>query len=89
MGLNIKNPRVHALARRAAEATGRTQTGAIELALEELLRRRGVDPHAARVETTVDLARKVVAEYNADRGHANPAISRVEDLYDSVTGLPR
>ena len=33
MGLNIQNERVHALARQAAAATGRTQTGAIELAL--------------------------------------------------------
>lgn len=37
MGLNIKNERVHELARRAAKCTGRTQTGAIELALERLL----------------------------------------------------
>jgi len=89
VSLNIKNERVHALARQAAQATGRTQTGAIELALEELLRRHGLDPEEARIEAKLDLALKIVAEYNADRGRANSEIRRVEDLYDNATGLPR
>ena len=37
MGLNIKNERVCALARRAAELTGKTQTSAIEEALQRLI----------------------------------------------------
>lgn len=37
MSLNIKNERVHALAREAAELAGTTQTGAIEQALEQLI----------------------------------------------------
>jgi antitoxin VapB len=37
VGLNIKNEHVHELAREAARRTGRTQTGAIKLALEKLL----------------------------------------------------
>lgn len=37
MGLNIKNERVHELARRAARTTGKSQTGVIEEALERLL----------------------------------------------------
>ena len=37
MSLNIKNERVHALAREAARRTGRSQTSAIELALEKLI----------------------------------------------------
>ncbi|MCA1781348.1 MAG: type II toxin-antitoxin system VapB family antitoxin [Intrasporangiaceae bacterium] len=77
------------MARQAAQATGRTQTGAIELAFKELLRRHGLDPEAARIETKVDLAHKIVAEYNADPGRSNAEISSVEDLYDSATGLPR
>jgi antitoxin VapB len=44
MGLNIKNERVHRLAREAARVTGRTQTGAIEEALVKLLREYDVDP---------------------------------------------
>ena len=38
MSLNIKNPRVHALAKEAARRTGTTQTGAMERALEQYLR---------------------------------------------------
>lgn len=89
MGLNIKNERVHALARQAAAATGRTQTGAIELALEELLRRHGLDPGQARITAKVDLAQRIVAEYSADQARANAEIRSVEDLYDSATGMPR
>ncbi|WP_277453642.1 type II toxin-antitoxin system VapB family antitoxin [Janibacter sp. DB-40] len=37
MGLNIKNERVHALARQVAQRTGATQTSAIEEALERRL----------------------------------------------------
>lgn len=37
MGLNIKNERVHALAREVARRTGATQTSAIEDALERRL----------------------------------------------------
>lgn len=37
MGMNIKNERVHALAREAAQRTGRSQTSVLELALEKLL----------------------------------------------------
>ena len=41
MSLNIKNERVHALAREAARVTGKTQTGVIEEALERLLKEYG------------------------------------------------
>ncbi|MGH3425128.1 MAG: type II toxin-antitoxin system VapB family antitoxin, partial [Nocardioidaceae bacterium] len=37
MSLNIKNERVHDLAREAAQRTGRTQTSVIEEALAQLL----------------------------------------------------
>lgn len=37
MSLNIKNPRVHALAREAARRTGQTQTSVIEQALKDFL----------------------------------------------------
>ena len=39
MGLNIKNQRVHQLARSLAQATGRSMAAVIEEALEEKLRR--------------------------------------------------
>ena len=37
MSLNIKNPRVHELAREVARRTELTQTGAVEAALERML----------------------------------------------------
>lgn len=89
MSLNIKNERVHALARQAAELTGRSQTGAVELALEQLLRDHGIDPDDGRARIKVDLARRITAEYSADRAQANPAIADIESLYDPASGLPR
>ncbi|MGA8047616.1 MAG: type II toxin-antitoxin system VapB family antitoxin [Dermatophilaceae bacterium] len=89
MSLNIKNERVHALARQAAQLTGRSQTGAVELALEELLRSHGLDPDDGRARAKVDHARRIVAEYTADHARANPVILEVDSLYDAATGMPR
>ncbi|WP_203567583.1 type II toxin-antitoxin system VapB family antitoxin [Aestuariimicrobium ganziense] len=89
MGLNIKNPRVHELARAAAEATGKTQTGAIEEALEKLLREYGQDPEAAATAARADLIWSIAAEYIADPGHQHGEILSINDLYDDATGLPR
>ena len=78
MGLNIKNERVHELAREAARRTGRNQTSAIELALERLLedlRRDGAD--AARMDLIHSMQR---AAAGADLD--------TEALYDA-DGLPR
>lgn len=86
MGLNIKNERVHRLAREAARVTGRTQTGAIEEALVKLLREYAVDPEEARTAPVVDRVLKIAAEWQADPGRGS---LRVEDLYDEATGLPR
>lgn len=87
MGLNIKNDRVCTLAREAARVTGRTQTGAIEEALERLLREYGADPEEAAIQRKIDLARQIAAEYAANPGE-DSEISRPEDLYDEA-GLPR
>lgn len=78
MGLNIKNDRVHDLAREAARRTGRNQTSAIELALERLLadlRRESTD--AARVDLIHSMQR-AAANADLDTGF----------LYDE-DGLPR
>ncbi|WP_154792415.1 type II toxin-antitoxin system VapB family antitoxin [Occultella kanbiaonis] len=80
MSLNIKNERVHALAREAAERTGRTQTGAIEFALERLLAtlperdERG----GARIDRLLDDL----------RGRLGDDTLTTDDLYDE-TGLYR
>ena len=89
MGLNIKNERVHALAREAARVTGKNQTSSIQEALELLLRTYGADPHEAGVARKVDSVTRLVQEYQADPGNAHPTIRLVEDLYDEATGLPR
>ena len=89
MGLNIKNPRVHDLAREAARLTGKSQTGAIEEALVRLLREYDADPGRARRAAKVDLVRGIVAAYTSDPGAHHREIARVEDLYDESTGLPR
>jgi len=89
VGLNIKNARVHDLAREAARVTGKSQTGAIEEALERLLAEYGADPAGVHSRAKVDLVRGIVTEYVADPGAEERALRRVEDLYDESTGLPR
>lgn len=84
MSLNIKDARVHALARDAARVTGLNQTRAIELALERLLADAGASPvQAERDRRLVTLARI------GDRwaGPRPEAISEVDDLYGE-DGLP-
>lgn len=78
MGLNIKNDRVHELARKAARRTGRNQTSAIELALERLiadLRREGTD--AARVDLIHSMQRAVAgADLDTDFLHDADGLPR-------------
>ncbi|MDT0202469.1 hypothetical protein [Nocardioides sp. AE5] len=50
---------------------------------------RWVDPVATTTRAKVDLARAIIAEYNADPGTPDPEIRVVEDLYDTATGMPR
>ena len=78
MGLNIKNERVHALARRASQITGRSQTSVIELALEELLARLQASERDASVDSLLAGLQRDVA--------AHGGLS-TEDLYDDA-GLP-
>jgi antitoxin VapB len=80
---------VHALAREAARVTGKSQTGAIQEALERLLAAYDVDPAEARVSAKIDVVTGLVADYVGDPGDQERALRRVEDLYDESTGLPR
>ena len=89
MSLNIKNARVHDLAREAARVTGKSQTGAIQEALERLLAAYDADPTDARARAKVDVVSRIVTEYAGDPGADRPVLGRVEDLYDESTGLPR
>lgn len=83
MGLNIKNERVHTLAKDVARRTGRTQTSAIELALsrliQELDREEGAAARRGRVLSTVEDMQARVARSQIDLA--------TDDLYDE-SGLP-
>lgn len=87
MSLNIKNERVHALAREAARVTGKTQTGAIEEALEQLLASRAQgEVQASELKTA-----RITAAVERWRETASDRVDwsfDAEDLYDSETGLP-
>jgi antitoxin VapB len=89
VSLNIKKPRVHELAREAARVTGKSQTAAIEEALERLLAAYDADPAAASTRLKIDVVTGLVVEYNADAGNEQRTLHRVEDLFDDSTGLPR
>lgn len=87
MGLNIKNERVHELAREAARRTGRTQTGAIQMALEKLLAEtepaRRADDRRRRMDVVLGDVDRVMTD------EMRLAITReIEGLYDDE-GLPR
>lgn len=87
MALNIKNQRVHDLAREAAALTGTSQTSAIEQALERLIAEHRAeqaknDKMARFRELNTWLAANVTDEHRA-------AIDRtMAEMYDE-DGLPR
>ncbi|WP_110207391.1 type II toxin-antitoxin system VapB family antitoxin [Nocardioides daejeonensis] len=90
MSLNIKNERVHRLAREAAQLSGKTQTGAIEAALEEYLAKHGSDPAEADRARRLDLIHRISLSWNpSDDSATVDRIRSQEDLYDPATGLPR
>lgn len=89
MGLNIKNERVHELAREAARVTGASQTSAIEQALVALLREHGRDPDETRRTTRVERMLEMGARFRREERVPARGVATVEDLYDEVTGLPR
>lgn len=93
MGLNIKNARVHELARRAAQVTGQSQTSAIEQALVLLLRAYDADPAVTdrnrRVQELVALGNALRDVGDPSTAAHGPGPLRIEELYDEQTGLPR
>jgi len=83
MSLNIKNPRVHALAREAAERTGMSQTSVIEEALQRLLDDLG---RTGRQDREARIAR-ILADVDATLSDADREALLADDLYDDA-GLP-
>ncbi|MEV5000700.1 type II toxin-antitoxin system VapB family antitoxin [Nocardioides sp. LML1-1-1.1] len=89
MSLNIKNERVHALARQAARITGKSQTSAIEEALERLLAFYGLDPAEEDKRQRVDVIRTIALEWHElPEAEGADRVRDEDDLYDPATGLP-
>lgn len=89
MSLNIKNERVHALAREAARVTGKTQTSVIEEALERLLADLGIDPVETDIQRRMEAIRQIALEWHQlPETEGEDRIRNEEDLYDAETGLP-
>ncbi|QOK22821.1 type II toxin-antitoxin system VapB family antitoxin [Janibacter indicus] len=86
MGLNIKNQRVHDLAREVAQRTGTTQTSAIEEALQRRLEAlRAADGDEARRRRLLRLMDEIESD-TTDADRARTAQVQ-EELYDD-RGLP-
>lgn len=94
MGLNIKNPRTHALVRQLAELTGQTQTGAVEDAvrrrLDDLTRSSGAQSLTREQTARRERIQTLIQEFNADLDDSTKDRIRHADgwLYDEL-GLPR
>ena len=80
MGLNIKNERVHELARQAAAATGKTQTDAIEEALTRLLADYDIDPDERRLAAKADRVHSIVRAYVDTPAAPDREITNVDEL---------
>lgn len=87
MSLNIKNERVHALAREAARRSGASQTSAIETALTRYLESLEEPRRDQRRRQRVDA---VLAEFDARLSDDDRVAMRrdLAELYDD-SGLPR
>lgn len=83
MSLNIKNERTHALVRELAEATGLSQTSAVEQAVERWLE------EIRRQQSRRDAHRALLDDYLAHlTDESRDAMQRaMDELYDE-NGLP-
>lgn len=86
MSLNIKNERVHAMAREAARRTGATQTGVIEAALRHYLESLDAPELAEAGQARIDA---LLGEVDARLGDEDRAAMRrdLEGLSDE-SGRP-
>lgn len=89
MAMNIKNDRVHALAREAARRTGTTQTSALEAALEQYLAGLGERDAQVGAEAKLVRAHEIVDQMRATMTDADRVAMRTDlaEMYDE-DGLP-
>jgi antitoxin VapB len=71
----------------AARTQGKTQTDAIEEALERLLSEHDVDPDEERIQRRIEVLKTIAAEYRA-LSVTGGGPRQIEELYDEATGLP-
>lgn len=88
MSLNIKNEKVHALAREAARLTGKTQTGVIEQALEEFVARLSADDEREVRRRRLRLLFEDWRRHPITQEEREAMQEVEDDLYDPETGLP-
>jgi antitoxin VapB len=85
MSINIKNPLVHELARRAAALTGQSQTSVIEAALVRFLDDLEGEEGPNRARARIDW---ILADVDRRLTDADRQALTTDALYDEV-GLPR
>lgn len=86
MSLNIKNEKVHALVREAAERTGMSQTSVVEEALKRMLKELDAERETAR-KTRKTRLWEIVADIDARMTPETRALLTTDDLYDDQ-GMP-
>ncbi|MFF3222635.1 type II toxin-antitoxin system VapB family antitoxin [Nocardia suismassiliense] len=84
--MNIKNEKVHALVREAAERTGMSQTSVVEEALKRMLKELDAEREAAR-QTRKARLWEIVADIDARMTPETRTLLTTDDLYDDQ-GLP-
>ncbi|WP_378733770.1 type II toxin-antitoxin system VapB family antitoxin [Nocardia brasiliensis] len=84
--MNIKNEKVHALVREAAERTGMSQTSVVEEALKRMLKELDAEREATRQSRKARLW-EIVADMDARMTPETRALLTTDDLYDDQ-GMP-
>ena len=91
MGMNIKNPEAHALAREIAARTGLSLTDAVLAALrEKRAALAGEGEQRAKAESLLAYGRRLTeARARGPAGTTPRPTSDTDDLYDATLGLPK
>lgn len=88
MGINIKNPETERLIRELAEKTGKGQTEAVTIAVQDALERLAEKDRSARIYNALtELAEQtapLMKDFDMDDALYGP-----DGLYDRETGLPK
>ena len=89
VSLNIKNERVHQLAREAARRSGKSQTGAIEEALVRYLEQLDETEGPAAIKNRRERTLAILADMRERLAATPGGLDLSTDfLYDDETGLP-